>query len=570
MKTHKKNTLHFIFNRSFLSLIATAMVVSACQTETSDLYQVKQPSLEAQLSDIEIKDPSLDSNQLAANPDLSLPTTGDVQRPNVNRATGINPVAQAQMIDVSQVISVQRNPVKPMLDLLFVIDDSNSMEPHQNNLAAAMKSFTDELSKLNLLDYRIGVTSIYDSKRYFKQQQVGSDRYEQGISEWSRTEAGRRNFYRLGRLLPFKNTRTGQLDLNTRFATPETDLRDLEATLKIGAQVFEKYDLYDYFDSNNQRVSRGQNRFDGAYSSQEPLGLREVLVTESRGPRFEELLAPMMAALAPQSLLFGANATHYRNQFPSTHSLDSDRWQAPSITDSQRNDKWMDFALNYNNSFIREKAHLGIIFVTDVTDQSVGISARAAVDSLIQLKGDDGSFSKISTFGVLHKNTVSYGLQRQNAKEWKRRHCTANNRVDDDVRNVDGFTTPQLLEQFLRMTGGNRAEGSNILNICSNNYGQNLVQIAKDLFKKSVQRGEYDLDRVPAQNLKVVFRNNPTKVVPTCQNGQSEELCWQLQISPGVRKLILLSQDDLGTQELLVTYQAIDPRSANTLNSRQP
>ncbi len=547
-------------------LFLLGAVLSACQSQTDDLYQVSTPSLEAELTEVEIETHLAESEGIAPANNTDLPEMGEVQSAEINRPPGFVNPASAQMIDVEQVISLQRNPVKPMLDLLFVIDDSNSMEPHQINLANAMRSFTQELSQLNLLDYRIGVTSIYDSKRYFKRGEEGSDRFEQGITEWSRLNDGspqQRNFYRLGRLVPVE----GQLNSNERFATPETSLRNLEETLKIGAQVFNKYDLFNYVDASGRVVSRNQNRFDGAYANQELASLTEVLVTEAKGPRFEEILAPMLAALTPQSLLFGPHSDHYRSQFPSTSSNDTDRWRAPLLNNPNREEAWMNFAQNYNNQFIREKAHLGVIFVTDVTDQSVGISARDAADALIQLKGDDGSFTKISTFGVLHKNTVSFDLQNRFSSEWARRHCTPNNRVDDDVLNNNGFNQPQMLENFLRMTGGNRPDGSNILNICSNNYGQNLIQIAKDLFKKSVQRGEYNLERVPAQSLRVVFKDDPSRVVPTCQRGQTQGLCWQLQIKPGVRKLILLSQDDLGTQELLVSYKAIDPRTANTLNS---
>ncbi len=556
---------------SLCQAVSLGLLITACQSQTEDIYQVTTPSFEAELSESEIKADLPKADQLDANENNQLPTLGEIQRPELNRPGQFTNPAAAKMIDVEQVISVQRSQVKPMLDLLFVIDDSNSMAPHQNNLAAAMKSFTQELSQLNLLDYRIGVTTIYDSKRYFKKDQEGSDRFEQGITEWTRVNEGgpsKRNFYRLGRLIPLKNASTGSLLSGQRFATPETNVLNLEATLKIGAQVFDKYDLYNYIDSTGRVVSASQNRVNGAYSTNEPeAGIREVLVTEAKGPRFEEILAPMLAAVSPQSLLFGTQADHYRSQYPNTSNLDTDRWQAPALNSSTKEEQWMQFSQSYNNQFIRDKAHLGVIFVTDVTDQSVGLNARAAADALIQLKGDDGSFTKISTFGVLHKNTVSYDLQQKNSTEWSRRHCTANNRVDDDVLNVNGFNEPQMLEQFLRMTGGNRTEGSNILNICSNNYGQNLIKIAKDLFKKSVQRGEYDLQMVPSQNFKVVFKDDPTKTVPTCQRGQTEGLCWQLQIKPGVRKIILLSQDDLGTQELLVTYKAIDPRTANTLNS---
>ena len=184
------------------------------------------------------------------------------------------------------------------------------------------------------------------------------------------------------------------------------------------------------------------------------------------------------------------------------------------------------------------------------------------------MKGDDGSYSKISTFGVLHKNTVSYPLQKKFSREWRSRHCNGSERVDDEVRGVNGWNGPQLLEQFLNLSRGNREEGSNILNLCSENYGENLVRIARELFKKSVQRGEYSLESVPtAGSLRVAFKNDPSRLVPTCRRGLEQGLCWSLQIRPGTRKLILESQEELELQELLVTYQTVDPRTATLLNS---
>lgn len=48
---------------------------------------------------------------------------------------------------------------KPQIDILFVIDDSGSMDSHQNNLATNMDLFTDDLQKVKIVDYHIGVTT---------------------------------------------------------------------------------------------------------------------------------------------------------------------------------------------------------------------------------------------------------------------------------------------------------------------------------------------------------------------------------------------------------------------------
>lgn len=47
----------------------------------------------------------------------------------------------------------------PQIDILFVVDDSGSMDTHQRNLSSNISLFVDEIRKINFIDYRIGVTT---------------------------------------------------------------------------------------------------------------------------------------------------------------------------------------------------------------------------------------------------------------------------------------------------------------------------------------------------------------------------------------------------------------------------
>lgn len=47
----------------------------------------------------------------------------------------------------------------PKIDILFVVDDSGSMDEHQRNLSANINMFVDEIKNLNFIDYHIGVTT---------------------------------------------------------------------------------------------------------------------------------------------------------------------------------------------------------------------------------------------------------------------------------------------------------------------------------------------------------------------------------------------------------------------------
>lgn len=61
-------------------------------------------------------------------------------------------LAKWQLVDVSQA-------APPKIDLLFVIDNSDSMKEEQNKLAANFKLFVDELKKTNIGDLHVGVVA---------------------------------------------------------------------------------------------------------------------------------------------------------------------------------------------------------------------------------------------------------------------------------------------------------------------------------------------------------------------------------------------------------------------------
>lgn len=532
-----------------LLLAAPMLLLPACNSDTADLHKIDPPNLKSELGEFDPGSVNVDGqpSQLVV---PKLPQVGKVVSVTVTPPGELKDIDGAKLEDVKQMISITSDKQTPMLDLVFFVDDSKSMKPHQDKYFGEIDGFTAELDKLDLLKYQIGVATVYDSGRYFKPKNSvrGSDRYEQGITEFSRLQNGKRNFHRLGRLLPLAD------GSGKRFATPETSSKTLSDTLKVGAQDFIKYDMYG----------------DKDHVGIDPLTqITAVLTEESVGPLNEEILAPMVAALNPAYLLTGsgANVAHFRAQYPATDSRDreeTERWTPPA---SNIEVEWMKFASSFNKGFVRKDAHLGVIFLTDVVDTPVNIDAEKAAEALRLLKGDTNSYEKISTYGVLHKNTVSFGLQKSDSRKWATRHCTSD--VDNAVRGIEGFDQAQALESFLNITRGpKKAVGANILNICSASYGEDLAAIAKDLFKKSVSLGKYEFEKFPSGDITVVYKNDPSKHVPVCGDSASEELCWKVEIKPppNVSRLFLYNRADLGTQELIVNYKGIDLDSCTTLN----
>lgn len=69
---------------------------------------------------------------------------------------------------VSMESEVSELKITNQVDILFIIDNSESMLSHQRNLASNIKYFVHALEDSNLIDYHIGITTIFD-KRYGKE-----------------------------------------------------------------------------------------------------------------------------------------------------------------------------------------------------------------------------------------------------------------------------------------------------------------------------------------------------------------------------------------------------------------
>lgn len=67
------------------------------------------------------------------------------------------PLVKNETEKVSETAPVGKDSFRPELDILFVIDDSGSMNTHQNNLANNIGKFADAIVRTKFLDYHIGV-----------------------------------------------------------------------------------------------------------------------------------------------------------------------------------------------------------------------------------------------------------------------------------------------------------------------------------------------------------------------------------------------------------------------------
>ncbi|HAG91170.1 MAG TPA: hypothetical protein DCL41_04830 [Bdellovibrionales bacterium] len=117
----------------------------------------------------------------------------------------------------------ESNKYDPRVDILFVIDNSASMEVHQANLRRNIKKFVDAIAKTKIIDFHIGVTTVFDSSRYG--------------SEVKKTCGGKQNYLENGELSPLKGV--GPSENGIHFVTRREGYADvLEKTLNVGIADF--------------------------------------------------------------------------------------------------------------------------------------------------------------------------------------------------------------------------------------------------------------------------------------------------------------------------------------------
>jgi hypothetical protein len=140
----------------------------------------------------------------------------------------------------------------PKMDILFIVDTSDSMREDQDNVSKNIDKFVSVFLKNTKMDFHIGVTSAWDSKTF--------------------GDSNRR--YRNGELRPVSGSRSSQ-----RFITRQTPntLKVLSETLKIGTQPLTCMD--------------GTKGKDCWGKAKDP---------SKTGPEHEELFSPIFAAFSDE------------------------------------------------------------------------------------------------------------------------------------------------------------------------------------------------------------------------------------------------------------------------------
>lgn len=175
-------------------------------------------------------------------------------------------------------ISVDFNP---KVDILFVIDDSKSMQVHQDRLVQNIDKFVDAFAQFDVIDFHIGAITVWDSQRYQSQDNPT------GVVPAVSPSDGFVNFYPKGQLHPLKapegqEALLSQLQGQNYVSRTEGYSEILRQTLlSIVPKCHESY--------------------------RDCLTLEQKAAGEGRGPEYEEHFSPLISALSDSTLIQGAN-----------------------------------------------------------------------------------------------------------------------------------------------------------------------------------------------------------------------------------------------------------------------
>lgn len=170
-----------------ISLIALSMLISACDTTSKTMWEIPTKT------------------EL---PEAKMPDSPDYTPKSFSQADG---KARGEGLKYD-----------PRVDILFVIDNSESMTVHQANLRRNINKFVNALGKTKAIDFQIGVTTVHDSSRYG--------------TIVKKSCGGTVNYLDNGELSPLKGVSDAPVE---RFVTRrEGYVRVLEQTLNVGIAPF--------------------------------------------------------------------------------------------------------------------------------------------------------------------------------------------------------------------------------------------------------------------------------------------------------------------------------------------
>lgn len=135
----------------------------------------------------------------------------------------MNPKPQNEVVD--QAGPTPEFDVTPKAEILFVVDNSESMEKHILNVSQSIDSFVRSFSENNPLEYNLAVMTVYDSRTY--ESRAYREQYADKMPP-----------AQMGEFLPVKKSSSESVPNKYFISSRDENLRELlRSTLKVGVRA---------------------------------------------------------------------------------------------------------------------------------------------------------------------------------------------------------------------------------------------------------------------------------------------------------------------------------------------
>jgi hypothetical protein len=405
---------------------------------------------------------------------------------------------------------LQTVTLSPKVDVVMVVDNSESMEIKQQFLIKYIQYFTSALSSSQMLDIHLGVLPIYDGVRY------GTAGYRNFLNEPFVVTSDepydidkQLGFYQRGAMRGLVDPSTGKRGVTPLYFThvgPD-NVAQLNSTLRIGV---------DHFIAKSPL----------AINPADPIGSKPE--NEGSGPEFEEMFSPVAAAL----------------------------WN-PMGSD------------NPNPGFFRDDAALVVIILTDGEDpDDKEVCTEIGPDNKLHKKpyyqGCDSNGLATYLTSLKHKDQsrlFTYGVLIPSAGETDTGCSTT--QVDDKtgkstlVKRDYSMKKPVSIERFLVNTGGSLKD--NELDLCRDekSAGEALTRFGNEI-QKAASTQKIPLNGYPDVTQPIVVTYNGEDI----SNNPDLQIDWnanELVVQPTI-KFANPSQDG----KLTIKFTPTNPKSQHT------
>lgn len=427
---------------------------------------------------------------------------------------------------------------KPKLDLLFVVDNSFSMEPHQQNLANNIEGFVKAFTTNVNIDYHVGVISAFDDLR-FKSRTSNTDSNfvteKKAFDDYMQSDE-----HMKAQSSPALSDLAKVYELDTRYVNftnqddtqpvlPAGTLRPIKRKIGAAPLTAEQF-------SSVCWEFRGIKAI-GAFCKDAQAQSKVAATCQSKKTEKDWAGFCRATGMRPTYEVLKLGRNYLQNSDKDIASLLGGTLRLGALTREEGSPIIEGFFnavkgsiegnLKENSGFFRPDAHLAIVIITDAEDGSSEVNGDALAEMLLKVKGGKSSLFSVSA-------AISPANDKQCPKD-------------------DG-TAPTKILKLVNDTGGSS------FSLCSKNFGAELTKLGRSLVEK-VNRQEVALPTLPAIETISVKYGSQTLAA----KGYDDKGSWTY--NPGSRSVVINNLDGLKQEEgarILIKYTDADLTKVNS------